>query len=265
MPDFTISPKQLLARIPAKNRFQARILVSIHTGNNQSLVQVLDTPPWLSLESTGLNQNPSGYQKYLNLQFDSSRGVLGPNRAIFTLLFLANGVVYRERIPAEMVVVESDFVAEEPYRVSQASAVLSYMYDLILQGWTQGAPSRDLAGERVENPRDTVALEWCLSGALEKAKDYHTQHGKFPLLNAKAMEVAFGLEIDGQSLDKWNDAPGRDQFQVLALIQRVQTKLSGVLRRLAFQKAAQIRPGENTLQTIVWPPPPPPPPSSSGE
>lgn len=259
MPDFTIEPNQLLVRIPSKSRVFARILLSIPSGNNNTLVQVIGLPTWLRLDEIGLNRNPVGFQKSLSFEFDSTKGLLGNNRDIFTLVFPVLGTIKRESIPVEMLVVAPDFVAPEPGRSADAGSLLRYVYDLILQGWTQGAPSRDLAGERVEDPRDFRAIEWCLAGAMEKSKAHHTENGKYPLLNSKALEIAFGLELDGLSLDLWNDKPERDQFQVLEMIQRVQTNLSRVLGRLNVHKKAQVKPRQNHLPTIVWPLPPSPP------
>lgn len=99
----------------------------------------------------------------------------------------------------------------------QRPAPIERLRQLILRGWTQNANARDAHGVEVIGGDLSRAAAWSLSGAV---------------LWALSGEVAFRISmaiaevLGGPFMCTWNDAPGRTQADVLALLDALPTQLA---------------------------------------
>jgi hypothetical protein len=88
--------------------------------------------------------------------------------------------------------------------------VLTEARKLISQGWTQGEYKRVVDGVEC----------WCISGAIHQAASYD----KPSVLKFAALFRSLRADDFYLSLIEWNDAPGRTQEDVPALIDRAIAK-----------------------------------------
>jgi hypothetical protein len=100
-------------------------------------------------------------------------------------------------------------------------------------GWTQGAFGRTLAGKGQRKP-DLDSVAFCLIGALESAARSHgadtytlrrAERSVCEALDAAtaaglSREAANGRDHPHDMLQVWNDAPGRSEDEVVALVGR---------------------------------------------
>ena len=94
------------------------------------------------------------------------------------------------------------------------AATLAEARKLIAQGWTQGKYKRVVDGVEC----------WCISGAMgQSAPDYKPRDLAFAALFRALRADDFYLS-SSTNLIEWNDAPGRTQEEVLALIDRAIAK-----------------------------------------
>jgi len=92
--------------------------------------------------------------------------------------------------------------------------VLTEARKLIAQGWTQGEYKRVVNGVEC----------WCILGAMgQAASDYKPNGLAFAALFHALRADDFYLS-SSSNLTEWNDAPGRTQEEVLALIDRAIAK-----------------------------------------
>ena len=92
---------------------------------------------------------------------------------------------------------------------------------MIRSGWCQGADGRDVSGKAVP-ASDPTAVAWSLPGAFAAVSDR-------PDFNLTALRDAlWGVSgvIPDDSLEAWNDAPGRTQTETLEMLNRASTNLN---------------------------------------
>ncbi len=89
---------------------------------------------------------------------------------------------------------------------------------LIAQGWTQRSFARDSTGSTVE-PSDPAACVWCLLGALGFAglPQGRAGYGSGAFVTSAIAMRDPEKRLPG-SLASWNDAEGRTQAEVLAVL-----------------------------------------------
>jgi hypothetical protein len=90
---------------------------------------------------------------------------------------------------------------------------LRRMRELLAKGWTQDCCCRDRRGMPIETG-NAFAVSWCVIGAALTACPMNEQEA----LNVLRDNI--GEEYD-RKMRLWNDAPGRTQSEVLALMDRV--------------------------------------------
>lgn len=83
------------------------------------------------------------------------------------------------------------------------------------QGWTQGWFARDVNGD-ITWPRAENATCWCVYGACSVVTDAFAHENNV----RDAIERALLGMTGSRLVDCWNDAPGRTQAEVLALVDR---------------------------------------------
>jgi hypothetical protein len=90
--------------------------------------------------------------------------------------------------------------------------------ELVARGWSQGADARDGAGIPVDAWSPT-AERWSLLGALVAVLEREASaSGEIPLADVAAALCALAELIEADSLELWNDAPGRGQAEVLGVV-----------------------------------------------
>lgn len=81
---------------------------------------------------------------------------------------------------------------------------------LLRRGWTQRGYAFDAAGRSV-SATSPDAIRWCLYGAL------HAVGADRPVFEAACDQIRAELGLTSRdSLDLWNDRPGRTQAEVVA-------------------------------------------------
>jgi anti-sigma regulatory factor (Ser/Thr protein kinase) len=100
-----------------------------------------------------------------------------------------------------------------------AAAVLARATRRIREGWCQHTEARDMAGTPVE-PWSEQAAAWSLLGALVSALDGPVATPDVPLPALADAMSALATLVDDDSLSGWNDAPGRTQQDVIAVLER---------------------------------------------
>ena len=96
---------------------------------------------------------------------------------------------------------------------------------LISHGWCRGAEARDHSGAPTA-PFDPAAISWSLRGALAAVSARPDSDEK------TLRDALWGISgvIPDASLDAWNDAPGRNPDDQIALTPSVIERYSGVNR-----------------------------------
>ena len=97
--------------------------------------------------------------------------------------------------------------------------LLVHARELVAQGWTQHADAR-AADDSVVHPWDATAVRWSLLGALVAGvEEAASIHGEAAALKELARTcVLLADAVDADSLELWNDAAERTQFDVLAAL-----------------------------------------------
>lgn len=85
---------------------------------------------------------------------------------------------------------------------------------LLARGWCQGTSARNIRGFSVSEQAST-AVAWCVAGACYRICDNWMANWIVPAIGAVVRERGFG------SFSAWNDAEGRTQAEVLALLDEV--------------------------------------------
>jgi hypothetical protein len=98
------------------------------------------------------------------------------------------------------------------------AALLRDARDLIARSWTGHAEARDRSGTAVD-PLDPAAASWSLLGALVAAHDKQAASNEQEAFAALVRAcTALAELVDNDSLQAWNDAPERDQADVLSVL-----------------------------------------------
>jgi len=105
-----------------------------------------------------------------------------------------------------------------------AAAVLARATQRIREGWCQQTEARDPVGRPVE-PWSEQAAAWSLLGALVSALDGPDALPRVPLPALADAMSALAALIDDHSLSAWNDAPGRTQMDVIAVLERARMRI----------------------------------------
>lgn len=85
---------------------------------------------------------------------------------------------------------------------------------LVEAGWTQGVAARDHEGQPVA-PQSSTAVCFCVLGAISRVT--RSSVSMFNIILKTFDAVVPG---DGWATEKWNDAPGRTQTEVLDAFDR---------------------------------------------
>jgi hypothetical protein len=105
------------------------------------------------------------------------------------------------------------------------TGLLGHARQLVNLGWTQHADARDADGSPVR-PWDTRAASWSLLGALVAAVEciaaVEGEQAAISELAHTCIQLADFLDAD--SLEQWNDSPGRTSNDVLAALDRAATR-----------------------------------------
>ncbi len=99
---------------------------------------------------------------------------------------------------------------------STAVEVLERALDRLRHGWCQNAYARDVAGISLGFSEIEHGCAWCLVGSL------YGRGESFPLEAKEIMSRAIGDMTDTimPHVHVYNDAPGRTQEEVIALVER---------------------------------------------
>jgi hypothetical protein len=101
-----------------------------------------------------------------------------------------------------------------------AAELLECARDRVARGWTQHAEARDDAGAPVD-PWRPQAVAWSLLGTIVASYDELAR--RRPEFGLDQLAVALHWlagHVDDDSLVAWNDAPGREQADVVAALQQ---------------------------------------------
>jgi len=98
-------------------------------------------------------------------------------------------------------------------RGSPAEEMLADAYELVLNGWCQGAAATDEYGEPVE-PSSALARQWSASGALTRIWERHDDPYGEALEAFEAANLALAGVVHDSPQD-WNDTAGRTLWEVL--------------------------------------------------
>jgi hypothetical protein len=82
--------------------------------------------------------------------------------------------------------------------------------DYIRKGWCQRAFARDARGNRT-SPGSQFAVAWCAAGALMANGEMGRSYTEARFFDEASL---------GMPLAAWNDAPGRTQGEVIALLEK---------------------------------------------
>jgi anti-sigma regulatory factor (Ser/Thr protein kinase) len=102
-----------------------------------------------------------------------------------------------------------------------AAAVLAHAALRVREGWCQGVEAIDRRRAAVA-PLAPEAVAWSLLGALVSAEGLEPSAGRLQAV-ATAM-TAIAAVVGGRSLTTWNDAPGRTQREVIAVLERARMR-----------------------------------------
>jgi hypothetical protein len=98
-----------------------------------------------------------------------------------------------------------------------ASEILRRGRHLIRQGWCQRADARDAGGKEVL-PWSDAARSWSILGSVVGSDGVaRGAFGAMPIVELGEAIVALGEAAGTDSLEAWNDDPGRTQDDVVAL------------------------------------------------
>jgi anti-sigma regulatory factor (Ser/Thr protein kinase) len=107
-----------------------------------------------------------------------------------------------------------------------AAAVLAGATRRIREGWCQHTDARDTAGTPVE-PWSEQTAAWSLLGALVSTLDGPDGIPDVALPALADAMAALAELVDDDSLSGWNDAPGRTQQDVIAVLERARMLIRG--------------------------------------
>ena len=86
--------------------------------------------------------------------------------------------------------------------------------DLVARGWTQHADARTAGGAGVE-PWHAAAVAWSLLGAIVAALEERADDDReLPLVQLALALDELAVQVDDDSLARWNDLPTRTQADV---------------------------------------------------
>jgi hypothetical protein len=103
---------------------------------------------------------------------------------------------------------------------SSAKRLLRGARELVVRSWCRGSDARDAAGRAVD-PWDERAVSWSLLGAIVATLEDEAQaRGELPLEQLAVALYALAEVIECDSLAAWNDAPGRTQSTVVAVLEQ---------------------------------------------
>src|SRR4051794_14416011 len=93
--------------------------------------------------------------------------------------------------------------------------LLRHARELVGRGWSKGADARDAAGKPVPSWSEAAA-SWSMLGALVAATEAQAAAAGEPIAVSTLASACAHLAtlIEADSLERWNDAPGRTQAEV---------------------------------------------------
>ena len=112
-----------------------------------------------------------------------------------------------------------------------ADEMLADAYELVLNGWCQGADAQDEFGEPVE-PASASARRWSASGALTRVWERSEDRFGPPLEAFYTANLALAAVVR-DAPQAWNDAADRTQWQVLDAIALAADEVSPVVMAAA--------------------------------
>jgi hypothetical protein len=107
-----------------------------------------------------------------------------------------------------------------------AENMLADAYELVLNGWCQGADAQDEFGEPVE-PASANARRWSASGALTRVWERSEDRFGPPLEAFYTANLALAAVVR-DAPQAWNDGADRTQWQVLDAIALAADRVSPV-------------------------------------
>lgn len=105
--------------------------------------------------------------------------------------------------------------------------MLADAYELVLEGWCQGAEAQDEFGQPVE-PSSAGARRWSASGALTRVWERSEDRFGSPLEAFYTANLAL-VAVVRDAPQAWNDAADRTQWQVLDAIALAADEVSPVV------------------------------------
>jgi hypothetical protein len=134
----------------------------------------------------------------------------------------------------------------------RGSSVLTYALDLVKSGWEQGASARDINNNPLKDPKDPLAVKWCLTGAIEVAKDYHSDKGRYLISQGEfiipTLQIAAGGVTD---LSKWNDSPNTTREDVIEALLNARNLMSSQIQRVGDYRDGIVKSVNDTLPPLV--------------
>lgn len=117
---------------------------------------------------------------------------------------------------------------------SRAERLLRHGRELVEQAWCRDADARDASGAEVE-PWDERAASWSLLGALVATLEREAaEASELPLEDLAVALYALAEVVESDSLAAWNDAPGRTQASVLAVLAQAEAACDRAVYELSL-------------------------------
>jgi len=135
---------------------------------------------------------------------------------------------------------------------SSAQAIIAEAIICVQKGWTRGAHARDADGNPID-PNSSLAVEYCITGAIECAREKVTWKGKLLIEHGECVVPAIQLATKAPCLATWNDGHRNSQVKVIQALQDSFDTLAVCVARVSATEKATV-----TNVNDIFPSLPPP-------
>lgn len=209
---------------------------------------------WINL-TLGENKAKVGIQQNLTIKLSAKDLIPGIYRTTLKIGWpTSDGQSCLKNLPVTFRVTTAPIIVAVPLVDPRGSAIIEYTLGLIIAGWTKGAPARDSLGNPLTNPKSSDAREWCLTGALEVARDHHSAGGTKLISQGEFIIPVIKMAAGGVSdLAEWNDAPLTTKEKVIDLLKNARNLLSGIIERDDILRKGIVKSVNDTLPKLDYP------------
>lgn len=224
--ELVTSPEVVATSVAEGEETSLSVRLTSADGDPEQRFVILSRVDWIEYD-LGNNQSQTGLQQVLQLTLSAADLEIGRYSTTLRVSWpRKGGGSCSKNVPVTLNVTVKPGAVTAPARDPRAGAVLAFMADLIKSGWTQGAPARDAQGNRLEDPSNTSAVSWCLTGALTKACSHATENGKTLIDGGQYLVPALQLAAGGVSdLSVWNDHPLTTQTKVVSVVEAAKNQV----------------------------------------